>query len=115
MTRTFIEVPTFTKRWKELGFSDEELRRFQIELLKNPEMGDIMQGTGGVRKARLASETRGKSGNARICYVDFSAFGKIYLITVYTKKEKENLTDKEKNIIRKLVKILKTEAGGGSI
>lgn len=47
MTRTFIEVPLFTKRWKEIGLSDRELRSLQIMLLKDPESGPIMEGTGG--------------------------------------------------------------------
>lgn len=50
MTRTFIEVPLFTKRWKEIGLHDEELLALQIMLLKNPESGPVMEGTGGIRK-----------------------------------------------------------------
>ena len=48
----------------------------------------------------------------RICYVDFAIFEKIYLIQVYTKKEKDNLSNSEKAWIKKYLKILKEEAGG---
>ena len=60
MTRTFIEVPLFTKRWKEIGLDDEELQVLQIMLLKDPESGPIMEGTGGIRKVRFPIENRGK-------------------------------------------------------
>ena len=69
-----------------------------------------MQGTGGIRKIRFAIPGRGKSGGARVCYVDYVEFGTIYLITVFTKKEKPNLSQQEKNILRELVKQLKGEA-----
>ena len=110
MIRTFIEVPSFTKRWYDLGFDDDDLMELQKMLLKNPEAGDIMQGTGGLMKVRFAFEGRGKSGSVRVCYVDFEEYTVIYLITVYAKKEKDNLTDKEKAVLKVLVKQLKEEA-----
>jgi hypothetical protein len=48
MIRTFIEVPIFTKRWKDMGLGDDELKALQIMLLKNPEVGAVMEGTGEV-------------------------------------------------------------------
>ena len=111
MIRTFVEVPSFTKRWSDLGFDDDDdLMELQKMLLKNPEAGDIMQGTGGLRKVRFAFEGRGKSGSVRVCYVDFEEYTVIYLITAYAKKEKDNLTDKEKAVLKVLVKQLKEEA-----
>lgn len=50
MKRTFIEVPIFTNRWKELGLTDEDLRELENVLLRNPKAGDTIQGTGGIRK-----------------------------------------------------------------
>lgn len=73
MTRTFIEVPLFTKRWKEIGLGDAELQTLQILLLKDPESGPIMEGTGGIRKVRFPLRNRGKSGSVRVCYTDFAA------------------------------------------
>lgn len=58
MIRTFIEVPIFIKRWKEIGLGDDELKSLQIMLLKNPESGKIMEGTGGIRKVRFPLENR---------------------------------------------------------
>ena len=110
MTRTFIEVPLFTKRWKEIGLDDEELQTLQIMLLKDPESGPIMEGTGGIRKVRFPMENRVKSGNVRVCYTDFAEDEVIYLITAFEKKDQENLTAEEKNVLKKLVKSLKEEA-----
>jgi len=50
MIRTFIEVPIFTKRWKEIGLGDDELKSLQIMLLKNPESGKIMEGKNAIKK-----------------------------------------------------------------
>lgn len=61
MTRTFIEVPIFTKRCKEKGLSDTELQTLQVMLLKNPESGPVMEGTGGIRKVRFPFKNRGKA------------------------------------------------------
>ena len=74
MLRTFVEVPLFTKRWKEIGLGDDELRALQIMLLKDPESGPVMEGTGGIRKVRFSLENRGKSGGIRVCYTDFAEY-----------------------------------------
>ena len=110
MTRTFIEVPLFTRRWKEIGLDDAELQALQITLLKDPESGPIMEGKGGIRKVRFPLENRGKSGSVRVCYTDFAEYEVIYLITAFEKKDQENLTIEEKNVLKKLVKSLKEEA-----
>ncbi len=109
--RTFIEVPLFSKRWKEIGLNDSDLLNLQIMLLKNPESGPIMEGTGGIRKVRFPLENKGKSGSVRICYTDFEEYEVIYLITAFTKNEQDNLSAEEKNVLKKLVKALKEEAG----
>ena len=110
MLRTFIEVPLFTKRWKQIGLSDEELRSLQIMLLKDPESGPVIEGAGGIRKVRFPLRNKGKSGSVRICYTDFAEYEVTYLITAFTKKEQDNLTDEEKKVLKKLVKALKDEA-----
>ena len=107
MIRTFIEVPLFTKRWKEIDLTDFDLRQLQIMLLKDPESGPVIEGTGGIRKVRFPLENRGKSGSVRVCYTDFAEYEVTYLITAFKKKEQENLSDDEKNVLRKLVKSLR--------
>ena len=108
--RTFIEVPLFSKRWKEIGLGDDELLSLQIMLLKNPESGPVMEGTGGIRKVRFPIGNKGKRGSVRVCYTDFEEYEVIYLITAFSKDEQENLTKEEKKVLKKLVKSLKEEA-----
>lgn len=103
MTRTFIQTSEFVKNWERLGLRDSDLQRLELELLKNPKTGDIIQGTGKLRKMRFAFEYKGKSGSARICYVDFEMRKTIYLITIYPKSEKDNLTREECNNIKKMI------------
>jgi len=112
MKRTFIELPIFRSRWKAMGLNDDDLARLQRELLEDPKVGPVMQGTGGVRKMRFAFEDRGKSGSARVIYVDFEVYDKIYLITAYPKYEKDNLTKEERNELRQLMDILKKQLEG---
>lgn len=106
MTRTFIQTSEFTKNWKALGLTDDDLRRLELELLKNPNAGAVMRGTGGLRKMRFAFEGMGKSGSSRVCYVDFVIYETIYLITVYPKNKKDNLSREERNEIKKLIQLL---------
>lgn len=110
MKREFIETPSFTKRWYALGFDDDDLAELQQYLIKNPDAGDTMVGTGGLKKIRYAFKGRGKSGSARVCYVDFAAFEKNYLIQVFSKDEKQNLSDAEKKNVKNVVQLLKKEA-----
>ena len=107
MTRTFIQTTEFERNWKELGFTDDDLRRLELEILKNPKTGAVVQGTGGLRKMRFAFEGTGKSGSVRVCYVDFVIYETVYLVTVYPKNKKDNLSKAEKNEIKKLIEALR--------
>lgn len=107
MRRTFIEVPMFTKKWKELGLTDEALRELQNVLLNDPKTGDVIQGTGGLRKIRIPMTNKGKSGGSRVIYVDIELKEIIYFINVYTKNEKEDLTEEEKKAFKAIVKKMK--------
>ncbi len=60
LIRTFIEVPLFSKRWKEIGLGEDELLSLQIMLLKDPKSGPVIEGTGGIRKVRFPLENRGR-------------------------------------------------------
>ena len=71
MTRTFILTDEFVKRWEALGFTDDDLRRLELEIMKNPQAGAVVPGTGRLRKLRFAFGNSGKRGSSRVCYVDF--------------------------------------------
>ena len=112
MTKTFIQTLEFSRRWDDLGFDDEDLRKLEQDIMLSPDKYPIIRGTGGLRKARIAFDNKGKSGGARVCYVDFVFAETIYLITVYGKKEKDNLSKEERNEIKKAIGILKKNLGG---
>ena len=107
MTRTFIQTKEFSKNWDKLGFGDKDLRILELELLNNSSMFPVIKGTGGLRKMRFSFENEGKSGGVRVCYVDFVIEETIYLITVYAKSEKDNLSYAERNEIKKRIELLK--------
>ncbi|MFH1157426.1 MAG: type II toxin-antitoxin system RelE/ParE family toxin [Pseudomonadota bacterium] len=77
---------------------------------RTPEIGEVVAGTGDVRKFRYAAkEGRGKSGGARVIYLAVIKKGVIHLIDIFGKNEKTNLTKAEKNTIAKLSQVLKGE------
>ena len=108
MTREFIYTETFEKQWQTLGFTASDALLLEKMLIDDPHLGDVIEGTGGLRKVRFAYEGRGKSGSARVCYVDVAVSEKIIFITCFGKNEKDNLSKEEKNSIKKLVTILKS-------
>ena len=112
MTRTFIQTDEFIKNWERLGLTDDDLRRLELEIMKNPQVGPVIQGTGKLRKMRFAFENKGKSGSSRVCYVDFLIHETVYLITVYSNNEKDNLSKAERNEIKKFIDILEKRLGG---
>lgn len=87
---------------------------FLQELISlNPQAGVVIQGTGGLRKIRYAIGNKGKSGSIRVLYVDLVVHEKVYLITAYTKNQKDNLSDEEKATVKKLIEQLENEADKG--
>ena len=109
MKRTFIETQIFSKRWRESKLNDEDLTELQKFILKNPQAGDIIQGTGGLAKLRFALPGKGKSGGIRVLYVDFIRQEKVILVNCYSKSVKDTISDKERAEYKSLIKSLKEE------
>lgn len=103
MKRKFVIMPVFDKQWRNMGLDDTDLQSLQEQLLKNPQTGKVIKGTGKLRKMRFALPGRGKSGSSRVLYVDFVLAETIYLIFAYPKNEKDNLTDEECSNIKKMI------------
>ena len=101
----FRETPTFTRRLTKL-LSDEEYRAFQIAVVENPELGPVIRGTGGVRKARWKTKHGGKSGGVRVVYYLTDAAEVCYLLFIFAKGEKDSLTKAQRNDLKKIVKAL---------
>ena len=107
MKREFIELPGFHTDWESIGLTDRDLFHLEDELVENPKFGNVMRGTGGIRKLRFPLTNRGKSGSVRVIYVDLEIPEKIYFLTAYAKKEMENLTEKQRSELKALVQLLK--------
>ena len=103
MKRQFVMMPVFDKQWRDMGLNDDDLQNLQAELLSNPQIGKVIKGTGKLRKMRFALPNKGKSGSSRVLYVDFVLAETIYLIFAYPKNEKDDLTDEERNNIKKMI------------
>ena len=108
LEKEFVFTNEFLKRWQVIGLSEEDLRELEIFLCSNPLSGDIIVGTGGVRKLRWQTNGHGKSGGARVIYIDFTAAAKIYMLTAYAKNEQSNLTMVQRKILYSLVKKLES-------
>lgn len=97
----FIEAPTFTQLLPEY-LSDEDYRELQLHLAKEPEAGEVIQGTGGFRKLRWGDPRRrkGKRGGLRITYYYFAMDTQIWLMTLYDKDEARDLTPEERRRLK---------------
>ena len=114
MGRLFFSTAEFDKQWTHMGLVDEDQRKLENEIANNPVIGAVIRGTGGLRKMRFAPEGQGKSGGARILYVDFVVLDRIYLVYAYPKNEKEDISHDERKLFRKLIEHTKKELYGGS-
>ena len=85
---------------------EEFLSYVQQEILKDPTIGDMIPGAGGARKLRIKLENTGKSGGARVIYIYFLSKENIYLIDIYLKGIKNDLTPEEKTEIKNSIKKL---------
>jgi len=97
----FIETSVFTRQVLEL-LTDKEYADFQSELAANPLAGDVIEGTGGLRKVRVAAKGRGKRGGARVIYYHVSSDAQIRLLLIYAKGRKDDLSADEKRTLRGL-------------
>lgn len=104
---TIIETSVFERKAQKL-LSMAEYESLVLTLATTPDVGDVMQGTGGFRKLRLAREGGGKSGGFRVVYFFHCKGCPVYLFDVYGKNEQSNLTDEQKNLLAKLAVKLKT-------
>ncbi|MFT3759338.1 type II toxin-antitoxin system RelE/ParE family toxin [Thauera sp.] len=98
----FIETPVFTKRLREL-LDDDSYAEFQRTLADRPDMGDVIEGTGGIRKVRIASSGRGKRGGSRVIYYHFVSAAQIALLLIYPKNQKDDLSSDERKALRYIV------------
>ena len=100
MKALFVELPAFERNRSEY-LTDEAFRGLQNEMLKEPEAGDVITGTGGLRKLRHGDVKRGKGkrGGLRIIYYWWEPKRQFWLFTLYDKDELDDLSPKEKAVL----------------
>ena len=108
MKRLFIHSFIFDKLLKSNNISDAVLRKVQEELCKNPEIGDVIKDTHGLRKMRFSVPGIGKSGGYRLFYLDIPEHEHTHLLLIIKKGDKENLTKMEQNEISKIILSIKS-------
>jgi hypothetical protein len=104
MRATFVELPPFM-RHRDKYLDDVAYRQLQEEMMKHPEAGDVIAGTGGLRKLRFADHSRGKGkrGGLRVIYYWRVAADQFWLFTLYDKDEAADLTASERKVLGALL------------
>jgi hypothetical protein len=108
---TVIETRAYLRDAEYAGMTEEERDLAVLYLAKNPEAGDIMKETGGCRKVRIAREGAGKSGGYRVITYFGGREVPLFLLTVFAKGQRTNLSKGERNALAKLTGTLKASLG----
>jgi mRNA-degrading endonuclease RelE of RelBE toxin-antitoxin system len=108
MKAVFIEATLF-ERYRDSYLTEEQYTALQNELLAFPDTGDVIQGSGGLRKIRFATGGRGKRGGVRVIYYYLVQKQRFYLLTIYAKNEVSDLTKAEIKQLRAFVEDWKHE------
>jgi hypothetical protein len=106
---TVAQTKAFETAAEDAGMSDDEIDDLVSYLAENPMAGDEISGTGGCRKLRVAGRGKGKSGGYRTITFYTGESMPVFLITVFGKSEKSNLTSKEKAVLKVLTKAIAAE------
>jgi hypothetical protein len=113
--RGFVESAGFSEDRRQLErareLSHDDLVALEQSILADPQAGDLVPGTGGLRKIRLAQSKvrRGKRGGVRVYYLDLPRRGVTHLVAIFGKREKTDLSPAERRAVAALVKQLKEE------
>lgn len=110
---TVIETASYLAAADDAGMSDAERRAAVDMIAADPRCGDVMVGTGGCRKVRLAGRGKGKSGGYRLITYFAAENCPAFLLTVFSKGERANLSKVERNALGKLTTILTAGLLGG--
>ena len=111
MNLTFIEMPFFTQRLDAFFTDDNAYRLFQNALLENPERGDIIPGTGGLRKTRWSDARRGKGtrGGIRVIYFLVPERQTVVFLQAYNKDRQEDMTPQQKKQFAMIAEAVRKE------
>lgn len=101
----FFETSAFTRRVTAL-LSDDNYAALQQVLVENPKAGDLIPGSGGLRKLRWGLEGRGKRGGARVIYYYVVSREQFYMLLIYGKSEQDDLSAEQLRMLKKAVEAI---------
>jgi hypothetical protein len=106
MKAVFVELPSF-ERHRVNYLDDRAFADFQVSLMRDPAAGDLIEGTGGLRKLRYADARRGKGkrGGLRVIYYWWESGRQFWLFTLYDKGEMDDLSPAERKVLKDRVKL----------
>ncbi|HSY18644.1 MAG TPA: hypothetical protein VK815_09935 [Candidatus Acidoferrales bacterium] len=104
MAVIFVETPTFTKRVLGL-LSDDSYGALQRHLAARPDDGDVMRGSGGLRKIRWAAKGHGKRGGVRVIYYWWMGKDRISMLYIYPKNELDDLSAAQLKLLRQALEL----------
>lgn len=111
MKRQIIQTTDFEDEVNDLiakrKLKKDDFEDFKKSLVENPEQGDIITGTGGIRKTRLKSASKGKRGGFRVCYLNVEDRLILFLLFIYAKSDQENLSHEEKIELKQIADAIK--------
>jgi hypothetical protein len=107
--REIVETKAYLAAADRAGLTEEDREAVVNHIAANPKGGDLIKGTGGVRKVRIARPNAGKSGGWRVLTAYVAEAAPVYLLTVYGKNQKSNISKAEANEFAALMKALKNE------
>merc|ERR1711941_147692 len=114
MGQTIVELPEFKRRYATL-LSEDEKQGIINYLAAHPQSGVVMQGTGGIRKFRWSSGNKGKSGGVRVIYYFHNESVPLFLLTIFAKSEKANISKSDRNELAKFTDQLIKNYGASNV
>ena len=100
---TVVETPAFVNDARALGLPETERLAIVTWIASNPEAGDVIEGSGGARKIRFAGKGKGKSGGYRVITFFSGPNIPVFLLNIFAKTEKTNLTPRERSVLKTIL------------
>ncbi len=102
-----VETPAYLKQAARIGLTPSEMVQIKLHLSENPEAGDIIKGSGGVRKVRFARPNKGKSGGVRLFTFFWTVEAPLFLMWVIAKNKQSNISKETVNMLHAIAKDIK--------
>jgi hypothetical protein len=106
---TAVETPSYRRAARDAGLGEEDLDAVLDAVMADPAAGELIPGSGGIRKVRIAKEETGKSGGYRALAYFMDRQAPVFLLYVIDKVDVENISDAQRNTLKKLAKAIKDE------